>query len=176
MPTLDPGLLGRANALSQVFKGYRHQALGRNPTSGIGALRNGGRFNPPNSFPVVYLCTTRACAIAEFYRLATREDEAVEEFLPRELWEIRATLRSALDLTDSRCRNLLSVSKAALVGDDYSITQEIGVAANNVGLDAILSPSATGVDKVLAILRNNIDEADLGTDLLATWCTIDDLT
>jgi RES domain-containing protein len=54
----------------RAFKGdgYRQQSPRYEPLSGEGARLQGGRFNPPNSFSVLHLCTTRACAVAEFRR------------------------------------------------------------------------------------------------------------
>lgn len=51
--------LVRRRSLSAV--GYRNQTRGYDPTSGEGARRFGGRFDPPGSFPVLYLYTTRPC-------------------------------------------------------------------------------------------------------------------
>jgi RES domain-containing protein len=50
---------------------YRQQSPKYDPLSGEGARMQGGRFNPPNSFPVLYLCSTAGCAAAEFMRFAT---------------------------------------------------------------------------------------------------------
>lgn len=181
MPSVDPRLLKSISSSGGVFKGYRHQAPRRDPISGKGAEHYGGRFNPPHSFPVVYLCTTRLCAVAEFKRLVEREPathgmkEALEGFLPRLLWEINVTTRSLLDLTDSTVRSHLSVSLDDLVNDDYLTTQAIGVAANSAGIQAILSHSATGQDDVLVILRNNIHTMNLSAKLLTAWTTVQDI-
>lgn len=54
-----PKLAGRLEGHTLELVGYRNQAPGFDPRSGEGARRFGGRFTPPNSFPVIYLCTTR---------------------------------------------------------------------------------------------------------------------
>jgi len=53
------------------------------PASGEGARLNGGRFNLPDSFPVLYLCTTRPWVVAEMRRLGERQAIGVESLLPR---------------------------------------------------------------------------------------------
>ncbi len=59
MATLDPRVVARQPGTSLEFVAYRNQATGFDPRSGEGARRNGGRFNPPHSFPVLYLCLTK---------------------------------------------------------------------------------------------------------------------
>jgi RES domain-containing protein len=46
-------------------QGWRQLSRGYDPLSGEGARINGGRFNPPGSFPVLYVCQSRKCAVAE---------------------------------------------------------------------------------------------------------------
>ena len=88
MAGFDPTSVTRAEAAALDATGYRNQAPGFDPRSGEGARRFGGRFNPPRSFPVLYLCTTRSCAIAELTRQADRQSIDVEQLLPRELWRV----------------------------------------------------------------------------------------
>ena len=61
--------------------GYRNQASGFDPRSGDGALRFGGRFNPPHSIPVIYLCTSRPCVVAQLTSQADRQGLAVDDLL-----------------------------------------------------------------------------------------------
>ena len=58
MPSLEPRAIGLAPRTSLSLIAYRNQAKGFDPRSGDGARRLGGRFNPPHSFPVLYLCLT----------------------------------------------------------------------------------------------------------------------
>ena len=176
MPEFDPVLLEEISKSYQVIKGYRHQSPRRDPISGEGSRLNGGRFNPPNSFPVVYLCTTIRCAKAEFRRMVERQQESPEGFLPRQLWEISATSQCLLDLTDLANRARLSIAEDDLVSEEYRITHAIGLGVNRSNvIQAIRSPSATRQDDVLAIFRNKIDALDLSATLLDTWTTIGDI-
>ena len=168
-------LLARASASLGVATGYRQLTPRRDPRSGEGARRYGGRFNPPGSFPVLYLCTTQACAAAELRRRAEQQKVAVETFLPRKLWEIQAILERVLDLTDQTILRTFDITGADLVRDDRTLTHEVGGAAHSDGLQAILTPSATGIDQVLAIFLDNLARSDLQPNLLRTWTTNSDL-
>lgn len=95
MPNIDPRVVASAPKTSIQAVGYRNQPPGFDPLSGVGARRAGGRFNPPNSFPVLYLCTTRPCAAAELTRQAKRQGLRFDDFLPREVFEITGALLAA---------------------------------------------------------------------------------
>lgn len=99
MVLIDPAAVAAAPRQTLGLVGFRNQAPGYDPRSGEGARRHGGRFNPPQSFAAVYLCSTRACAVAELTRQAARQGLAPADLLPRELWKLEAELASVLDLT-----------------------------------------------------------------------------
>ena len=175
MPLLDPRALGQLSGSSLSLVAYRNQAKGFDPRSGDGARRLGGRFNPPHSFPVLYLCLTRPCVVAELARQADRQGLRVEALLPRELFEISADLDKVLDLTDTDTLDALGITPPDLVWEDHRFTQEIGEAAHEHAFQAIRSPSATGVDNVLAIFPEKLAGAVLEVNLLGEWSTADDL-
>jgi len=175
MTSLDPKAVASApkRALSGVA--YRNQARGYDPRSGEGARRFGGRFNPPRSFPTLYLCTTRACVVAELTRQASRQGIQVGDLLPRELWKIEIALTSVLDLTDDAVPDVVGVAHADLVQEDHQLTQQIGEAAYEHQFQAIRTPSATGVDEVLAIFPENLAGAVLQVERIETWSETNDL-
>ncbi len=109
MPSLDPRAIGRAPTAPLSVVAYRNQAKGFDPRSGDGARRLGGRFNPPHSFPVLYLCLTRPCVVAELTRQAERQGLNVDALLPRELFEISANLDKVLDLTDATTLDAIGI-------------------------------------------------------------------
>lgn len=156
--------------------GYRNQASGFDPRSGEGARRFGGRFNPRRSFPVIYLCTTRPCVVAELTRQAQRQSLAVDDLLPRELWRLTVELTKVLDLTNPATVQALGVRPADLVRDDLRLTREIGEAAHAHHFQAIRSASATGVDEVVAIIPENLAGAALTTDLIEEWVQVTDVS
>lgn len=175
MASFDPRSVTRVGARSHEVVGYRHLAPGYSPKSGEGARRLGGRFNPPQSYPVLYLCTTRVCAAAELARLAHRQGLSVEHFLPREVWRVQVNLNKVLDLTDKSVLGTLAIVAEDLIRDDYQLTNEIGEAAYELGFQAVIARSATGVDSVAAIFTENLGESILRPELVDRWASPDDL-
>lgn len=175
MPSIDPRAIALAPAASLSVVAYRNQAKGFDPRRGDGARRLGGRFNPPHSFPVLYLCLTRPCVVAELTRQAERQGLDVDALLPRELFEISADLDKVLDLTDTSTLDALGIAPPDLIREDHQFTQEIGESAHEHAFQAIRSPSATGVDDVLAIFPEKLAGAVLDVRLLGEWHTPEDL-
>jgi RES domain-containing protein len=160
-----------------VGEAYRHIAPQWNdPLSGEGARINGGRFNPPDSFPVLYLCSTRSCAVAELRLRGTRLVFGVEGLLPRDLYHYDVTLDRVLDLTSTVTLNHLEVTTDQVVGADLTTPRRIGEAAYATGSQAVLAPSATGVDKVLAFFPELLGSGRLVPELLERWESVEDLT
>ena len=175
MPPFDLSRIATLAGSGLSVKGYRNQASGFDPRSGDGARRFGGRFNRPHSYPVVYLCTTRPCVVAELTRQARRQGLAVEDLLPRELWLVTVVLTKVLDLTDAETLRALGVEPDELVRDDLQLTHEIGAAAHEHRFQAIRSVSVTGVDDVVAVLPENLAGAVLAAELVQEWTTDADL-
>jgi hypothetical protein len=69
----------------------------------------------------------------------------------------------------------LGIQAADLVREDKLISREIGEAAHEHGFRGIRSPSATGVDHVLAIFPENLAGAVVHVELVEEWTTIADL-
>lgn len=175
MSPFDPRALGAVQGVSLTVVAYRNQARGFDPRSGDGARRLGGRFNPPHSFPVLYLCLTKPCVVAELTKQAERQSLSLADLLPRELWQIDADLDNVLDLTDSAVLTELGLVAEDLVREDHQFTREIGEAAHEHGFQAIRSSSATGVDQVIAIFPERLAGAVLEANLLGEWHVPDDL-
>ncbi|CAN5895822.1 hypothetical protein BH23ACT2_BH23ACT2_09280 [soil metagenome] len=175
MPSFGPRALGHLTGTALSAVAYRNQAKGFDPRSGDGARRLGGRFNPPHSFPVLYPCLTRPCVVAELTRQAERQGLNVDALLPRELFEIRANLDQVLDLADPATLDALGIATPDLVREEHRFTQEIGEAAHEHAFQAIRSPSATGVDNVLAIFSEKLAGTVLNVRLLGEWNSPDDL-
>jgi RES domain-containing protein len=175
MPPFDPSKIANLAGGELSVRGYRNQASGFDPRSGDGARRFGGRFNPPHSYPVVYLCTTRPCVVAELTRQARRQGLAIDDLLPRELWLVTVTLTRVLDLTDTETLQTLGVELDELVRDDLQLTHDIGEAAHEHRFQAIRSTSVTGVDDVIAVLPENLSGAVLAAELVQVWRTSADM-
>lgn len=175
--TAGPDLAHIATAprASLTITGFRNLSPRYDPRSGEGARIHGGRFNPPNSFPTLYLCETRDCALAEFSRQGTRNVVGVEGLLPRSVYQYKLRMDRVLDLTDEVTLAHLGLTPPQLVSDDWSLCQEIGVAAHAGGDQAIRSPSATGVDNIVAVFIELVGASLHAVDLTETWSTMADL-
>lgn len=145
------------------------------PLSGESTRIHGGRFNPPDSFPVIYLCTTRPCAAAELRYRGERLVVGVESLLPRVLYGYEVSLDRVLDLTSGETLDHLSVTTAQIIGTDVAIPRHIGEAVHATGSQAIRAPSATGVDEVLAVFPELLGSGRLLAELVERWESIGDV-
>jgi RES domain-containing protein len=171
----DSAIVPELPKTSFVGQCFRQQAPKYDPLSREGARRQGGRFNPPRSYPVLYLCTTRACAVAEFLRAGTRLAIGPEGLLPRQLYMYEIGVDQVLDLADGQTLDQLGLEGTDLSSEDLSVTRSVGEAAHAFGLKAIRSRSATGQDDVLAVLVENLGLSALTAFLIETWETLADL-
>lgn len=146
----------RLPATNFAARAFRHQAARYDPLSGRGARINGGRWNPPNSFSVLYLALDEVTVALEFRRHAARQGRSVTHFLPRTLYAYDLTLQNILDLQDEEARRVMGVTTNQITSDDLRPCQHVGEAAQHVGREGILAPSATGVGMVLAVFLDSI--------------------
>ena len=165
-----------APRITYLGEAFRHMAARwEGPLSGEGARIHGGRFNPPDSFPVLYLCTTRLCAAAELRHRGERLVIGVEGLLPRVLYRYEIALDRVLDLTSGETLEHFGVTTAQIIGTDVAIPRLIGEAAHATGSQAIRAPSATGVDEVLAVFPELLGSGRLLAELVERWESLDDL-
>lgn len=173
---LEPIRLAQARLSSFAGEGWRHLSPNYNPLSGEGARLQGGRYNPPGSFPVLYLCSTRPCAVAELRKLGERQAIGVEGYLPRHLYRYAVDIEGVLDLTDPGIRSAIGIGHEVLVDPDRTACQELGATAHALGIRALLVPSATGVDDVLVVFVQHVGLGRLEPTLAEEWRTVGDLS
>jgi len=152
MPTLEE----MVNGVGTIpFRGlvYRHIAPHRGCTSGEGARQAGGRWNPPDSFPVMYTALDETTVLQEFYRLAERSGLAVENFLPRTLCVIEVDVAAVLDLRNPQNLTSVGLTPEQLRSFSMRECQAVGDAAHRLDLEGVLAPSATGAGNVLAVFE-----------------------
>lgn len=132
---------------------WRFQAIthphGHEILSGKGALRNGGRWNSPRTFPAVYGSTRGAVAVEEseandrYYGFRCRK--------ARLFVCIGMELECVLDLTDRLTLKRLNLVAKHLKAEDWrkvnadgheSLTQCVGRVAHSVGAEGLLAPSS----------------------------------
>lgn len=175
MTTIDPATLATAPRSSGAVTAFRHLAPNYDPRSGEGARINGGRFNPPESFPALYLCESRPCVVAELARLGARHVVGVEGLLPRVVYRYELDLDTVLDLTDGAVRNHVGLSTEDLTRDDWSLCQQIGTEVHGAGDQAIRSYSATGVGTVLVVLPELVGQGLVKVEQVERWDSHEDL-
>lgn len=173
---LDRTGIATAPRVAHAVSDYRNQSPRYDPRSGEGARINGGRFNPPGSFPTLYLCETRPCVVAELTRQGTRHVVGGEGLLPRVLYRYELDLHRVLDLTDPDTRTQIGVTTDVLVTDDWTMCQQLGTEAHAVGDRGVRTFSATGVDTVLVVFPEPLGGSVTTVELVERWDDLADLS
>jgi RES domain-containing protein len=156
---LDAKLVARVDGVgAAAYRGdaFRHLPPAYDPLSARGARIHGGRWNPPDSFAVLYLGLDRRTVVDEFERLARRQRRDPADFLPRAFYRYDLTLQSVLDLRDADALEAIGLSSAELTSDQLEACQRVGRAAHNAGREGILAPSAAGDGTVLALFLDGM--------------------
>jgi len=163
----DDFLLDRIDSISAyplTARMYRHTSPGRDPLSGAGAARFGGRWNPPG-VATIYLAKPKDATFAELRNLATKAAISVTDLIDRgrTLHSIDVTGLPVLDLTAPDNLRALGVTLEDLADDDRSLSQAIGQAAYHLDrFSGILAPSARdSTGQVLAAFELRADLAHL---------------
>lgn len=169
----DTQLVAKLDEVSPTeFSGEvcRHTGPGIHPLNTTGAQTQGGRWNPPNSFPTLYLALSDEAAAAELYRRAEGENRPPEDLLPRRLHRYRVRLSAVLDLRNVETRKDLGVPLEELKSENRSPCNALGDAAHYVGFEGILAPSATGVGDVLVVFWDRLKaESDVEPFAFDDW-------
>lgn len=114
------------------------------PLSALGSIQTGGRYNAPGAFEVHYLAPNTDVVLRE------TGTSGVKRIAPRAMFSIDVELAHVVDLGHSDVSTALNVSRADLLIDwrdellkgRTPITHEIGAAARDAGVEALLVPSA----------------------------------
>ena len=164
----DPDLLDALDAHEGVaFEGdvWRIVREGRDVLLGYPSK---ARWDP-GGFDVIYTALQREGALAEIYFHLSRQPvfpSQVKSILSR----ISVSTRRTLKLADLAAVEALGVLPENYSGLDYGMTQEIGDAANFLGFDGILAPSARWAGQNLVLFTNRFDPDDL---IIAEQETVD---
>lgn len=118
--------------------------------TGEGSRKSGGRWNP-SGLAVVYASLTPETALAETLAHNRYYAIPVQNAMPRTFVAISAKLHAVLDLRIGTVRRRLQVSLERILTVDWRkevdaglapITQSLGQAASEVGLEGLIVPSA----------------------------------
>jgi RES domain-containing protein len=162
----SPDRLLRAleNAPVEPFSGFVYRVIAEryrdSPLSAIGSVRSGGRYNAPNTFPVLYCADSQMTAMLEVEALFTTADGQLQG-APRDpdlVLSLRCELIRVLDLTDQHFYRELGTTRDELVSlspsrfilnarGEQTPTQSLGAACSFSGsISALKVPSAANHD------------------------------
>jgi RES domain-containing protein len=148
--------LQRLASLASVFKSKAFRsatpryAKATDLLTGDGSRKFGGRWNP-RGLAAIYASLTPETAMAETLAHARYYGLSEHDVMPRTFVAISFDLKRVLDLTDGDIRRKLSVSRKRMIEIDwrtemyagnFPLTQQLGQAAANIGLEGLLVPSA----------------------------------
>jgi RES domain-containing protein len=151
-------------------KAFRHQPPAYDPLSGRGARIRGGRWNPPESFAVLYLGLDRQTVMDEFRRLARRQRREPEDFLPRAFYRYDLRLANVLDLREADALEAVGLSVADVRSDRLDACQRVGRAAHEAEREGVLAPSAAGDGTVLAVFLDLVQPpSQIAPTRVETW-------
>jgi RES domain-containing protein len=151
---LDEGLVERIDARGTVaWSGtcFRYTTAHRDPLSGEGARRFGGRWNPASLFSAIYLADSARACMVEVDRAAQAASTTAEKMLEASyrLHTVAAEELAVLDLTTAEAREAVGLDDEDIHGDDWSACQAVGHAAWFLHVQGILVPAAGGVGLVI---------------------------
>jgi len=148
------------NAPVQPFSGFVYRVIAErhsdSPLSAIGSVRAGGRYNAPNTFPVLYCADSQMTALLEVEALFTTADGQLKGAArdPDLVLSLRCELARVLDLTDEHFCHELGTTRDELVSllpsrfilnarGEETPTQKLGAACSfSGGVSALKVPSA----------------------------------
>ncbi len=151
---LDEALVQRVDARGTTqWSGtcFRYTGAHRDPLSGEGARRFGGRWNPPLLFAAIYLADSECTCMVEVERAAQAASTTPEKMLEAayRLHTIDVTDLSVLDLTAPEAREAVGLEDEDILGGDWSACQAVGHAAWFLHMQGVLVPAAGGVGLVV---------------------------
>jgi RES domain-containing protein len=148
------------NAPVEPFSGFVYRVIAErhreSPLSTFGSVRSGGRYNPPNTFPVLYCANSQMTALLEVEALFATADGQLQG-APRDpdlLLSLHCELARVLDLTQDNFYKEIGTTRDELVSlspsrfivnarGEETPTQSLGAACSFSGsVSALKVPSA----------------------------------
>lgn len=155
----DLALLDQIDAHTGIaFSGdvWRIVRADRDPLQGYPA---GGRWDPA-TFDVLYTALARDGALAEIY-FHLSQQPVFPSKMQSVLHRLRVRTRRTLRIADLAALETLGVSRERYASMAYERCQEIGDAAQFLGFDGILAPSARWQCQNLVLFLDRVNPEDL---------------
>lgn len=157
-PALNEQVVASVDALGPTpfsAVAYRYTTAHREPLSGEGSRRHGGRWNPKDLFPTIYLAIPESTCMGEVQRAAASNHLSVERMLsvPYVFHTIAIQGLHVLDLRSVDALNRVGLQAEDISGD-WSACQTVGHAAWFLDFAGVLAPSAMGKGLTLAVFEH----------------------
>lgn len=151
---LDEGLVQRVDSRgTTAWSGecFRYTAAHRDPLSGEGARRFGGRWNPALLFPAIYLADSAQGCMVEVERAADAASTTAQKMLEAayRLHTIDVADLAVLDLRTQGAQEAVGLEIEDILGGDWAACQAVGHAAWFLRMQGVLAPAAGGVGLVI---------------------------
>lgn len=88
--------------------------------------------------------------------MAQRQRLAPDAFLPRTFYRYRVHLANVLDLRHPDAADTVGLTRSAITDNDLTRCQQVGEAAQHLGREGVLAPSAAGNGIVLAVFMDRL--------------------
>jgi RES domain-containing protein len=131
-------------------------ATGKEMLTGVGSMKSGARFNAPGSFPAIYGSTTPELAMIESLAYQRRAGLPLERAMPLVFKAISVDVQRCVDLTEAVVLADIGLTLdqirtetwwLARARGEESLTQAIGRAVHDCGIQSLLAASAHAVDQ-----------------------------
>jgi RES domain-containing protein len=143
---------------------YRHTSLKRVALTGYPV---GGRWAPPNAFPVLYLGRPAASVVVEAYRHLVDQTEGMTGGLvgPRQFLTCELSVSNVVDLRSREARELVGFTEDEMTSGigDYDACQRVAAKAHQLGRHGVLAPAATGMGETLALFTGRMPASEMPT-------------
>jgi RES domain-containing protein len=141
---------------------YRHASFDHEALKGSSA---GGRWGPPDLYPVLYLGRPPGSVVGEAYRHLVDDVEGMRPELvaPRRFVTCRIAVGNLLDLRTPEAVEAVGLRDDDLYsapGDDGAC-QRVGRVAHQLELHGVIAPAATRLGETLALFEQHLTPTEL---------------
>jgi RES domain-containing protein len=167
-PEMFEGVFRKALETAQPFEATTYRAVQdkyrQTPLSAVGSIRVGGRYNPKGVFEALYLAESPEIALGEvgFSRSSGGKFET-QPLAPYLILSVQVQLQQVIRLEDwladleINLEDLLAPWRHLQNEGKLPLTQTIGTAALNVGLEGLIVPSRLlGEARNLVVFPSNL--------------------